>query len=93
MRPTNLRIRDINMVWSQLIRLMRSFDYDLCLHNSLLLCKTWKEARQMFAKKFGSALQTLESRRVVATMRMYDTENVTSYILRISRAAQEAGHS
>jgi hypothetical protein len=47
----------------------------------------------MFAKKFGSALQTLESRRVVATMRMYDTENVTSYILRISRAAQEAGHS
>jgi hypothetical protein len=81
------------MVWRQLIELTLSFDYDVWLDNNLLLCKTWKEARQMFVKKFESALQALESRRAVATMRMYDTENVTSYTLRFSRAAQEAGHS
>ncbi|KAF1802290.1 hypothetical protein FB192DRAFT_1342724 [Mucor lusitanicus] len=82
----------VESVWKQYLPPTMPYEHDMWLKSELLVVNTWKEAKDVFLKKFNSSLHRLSAGTAVHSSTMQVGETAEQYFNRFSRSCVEAGY-
>lgn len=82
---------NIEAVWKRYIQVSMHFTYKTWVHNNLLRCSSWLEAKALFVKHYGTTINTLERISELFRMHMEDEDTLRGYTNRFTQYVQEAG--
>lgn len=82
---------DLETQWAKLLPLCMPNGDRAWVDKTLLKCSSWAQAKQVFARRFGSAVVTRRNTDLVFTMVMDPSESIMDYSCRFQQAVYNAG--
>ncbi|KAK4509772.1 uncharacterized protein ATC70_007074 [Mucor velutinosus] len=82
---------DLEAQWAKLLPLCMPNGDRAWVDKTLLKCSSWWEAKQVFSRRFGSAVITRRNTDLVFTMVMSASESIMDYSCRFQQAVYNAG--
>ena len=82
---------DLEAQWAKLLPLCMPNGDRAWVDKTLLKCGSWAEAKQVFSRRFGSAVITRRNTDLVFTMTMSSSESIMDYSCRFQQAVYNAG--